>query len=294
MLLSLDTPDKIAANALLDRHKALTAPLQQAESSGGAAPVSSSLESSIEELASTAREMQELFQRRRAMLASIRNAATTSSQENLPSFSIALETYRAELAAEQQERIDGQLAEARAESEAALLQVEQEAEAALAEAKRRAAEIRGQVETDRIASEAQTRSGCTGDRECENGPTSGAPRSWRWNLSRTFPRLSTIFPRSLRPVTITLSRKPPLNRHPSHYRTWSQLERLHKTDDGLRRLCGLASYDVGDRPRGPLPHVGTSLDWLKASQQNLETVTTAQGLLRKYGLLMVEKKMLLP
>ena len=155
MLLSLDTPDKIAANDLLDRRKALTAPLQQAESSGGAAPVSSSLESSIKELASTAREMKELFQRRRAMLASIRNAATTSSQENLPSFSESLETYRAELAAEQQERIDGQLAEARAESEAALLEVEQEAEVALAEAKRKAAETMSRIEVERTEGEAR-------------------------------------------------------------------------------------------------------------------------------------------
>ncbi len=293
MLLSLDTPDKVAADELMDRHKVLVAPLTQAESSGESASVSSSLESSIEELVSTARDMKELLQRRRAMLASIQNAATTSLEEDLPSFSIALETYRAELAAQQQERIDSQLAEARAESEAALLEVEQEAQAALAEAKRKAATIRGQIETDRIASETQ-REATALDIEKSKVEQQAAREKLEREFEQDLPKIKHYLSAFIAPGNYHPVEKTTVEQMPFPFSYLEASGALTQNEDGLRRICEIASYHVGDRPRGPIPKVGTGLDWLKASEQSLDTITTAQELLRKYGLLMVEKKMLLP
>lgn len=293
MLLSLDTPDKVAADELMDRHKVLVAPLTQAESSGESASVSSILESSIEELVSTARDMKELLQRRRAMLASIQNAATTSLEEDLPSSSIALETYRAELAAQQQERIDSQLAEARAESEAALLQVEQEAEATLAAAKQKAATIRSQIEADRITNEAQ-REAAALEIERVKAVQRAAREKLELEFEQDLPLIRHYLSAFVTPGNHHPIKKTTVEQMPVPFSYLESCGALNQNDDGLRRLCGIASYDVGDRPRGPIPKVGTGLDWLKASEQSLDTITTAQGLLRKYGLLMVEKKMLLP
>jgi hypothetical protein len=290
MLLLLDTPDKIAADALLDRHKVLVAPLTQAESSGEAASVSSSLESSVEELASAARDMKELLQRRRAMLASIQNAATTSSEEDIPSFTTALENYHAELAAQQQERIESQLAKARAESEAALLEVEQEAQAALAEAKRKAADIRGQIETDRIASETQ-RETATLEIEKSKAEQQAAREKLELEFEQDLPRI-----RHYLSAFITVD-----NHHPERGLISEELPypfsyieskgALIDTDRGRELLCRLAN-EAGDRPRGAFPDY--RYGWSDFSSQQREPVLIGQQLIKKYGLLMVEKKMLLP
>ncbi len=65
------------------------------------------------------------------------------------------------------------------------------------------------------------------------------------------------------------------------------------TEDGLNGLGHIASDGVGARPRGPLPNMyNRRLVDISADQR--EAIAIAQQLLRKYGLLMVEKKMLLP
>lgn len=292
MLLSLDTPDKIAADDLLDRHKALVAPLQRAESSGESAPISSSLESSIEELASTSREMKELFTRRRAMLASIRNAATTSSQETLPSFSTALETYRAELAAKQQTRIDGQLAEARTESESAMLQVEKEAEAALAEAKREAAETMNRIKVERAEAEARR-----AEQLQEVADAEAQLAADREKLEREFemdlPKIKHHLTLFITPNTYHPIKKMTIEKAPWPYSHLEAIGALEESDEGLTRLAELGYRERDTLPRGPLPYVfNRRARELTPAQQ--ETLITAQKLLRKYGLLMVEKKMLLP
>jgi hypothetical protein len=289
MLLMLDTPDKMAADGLLDRHKALVAPLQQTES----ASISSSLESSILELESTAREMKDLFTRRRAMLASIRNATTTSSQEDLPSFLEALETYRAELAAEQQARIDGQLAESRFESEAVLLQVEQEAEAALTEAKREAAETMSQIEVEQAKAEARRAEELqdVADAEAQlSADREKLEREFKMDLPQIEYYLQAF---------ITLDNHHPLKgatveNIPFPYSYVESRGALNQTDEGMEKFCYLATGDVGARPRGPIPRVVEATNWQNARVTQLDTIVTAQTLLRKYGLLMVEKKMLLP
>jgi hypothetical protein len=293
MLLSLDTPDKVAADELMDRHKVLVAPLQRAESSGESAPVSSSLESSIEELASTAREMKDLFIRRRAMLASIRNAATTSPEEDLPTFSVALDDYRAELAAEQQTRIDGQLAEARVESEAILLQVEQEAEAALAEARRKAAETMSRIEVERAEAEARR-----AEQLQEVADAEAQLAADREKLEREFemdlPEIRHYLAAFITPDNSHPTKEMTIEKLPFPYSYLESRDALAETDKGLRELADIAGHKIGDRPRGPIPYLGNIGYWSGMSTSERQPVVTAQQLLRKYGLLMVEKKMLLP
>jgi len=292
MLLSLDTPNKLAVDDLLDRHKALVTPLQFAESSGEAASISGDLESSIEELASTAREMMELFQRRRAMLASIVGSATTSSKENLPPPLVALEAYRAELAEEQQVRIDGQLAEAREESEATLLEVEQQAQAALAEAKREAAKTMSRIEVEQTAAEAKraeelrkvaaAEAQLAADRE-------KLEREFKMDLPKIKHYLQAFLtPDNHHPLKGVTTEKVPY--------PYSHLESegaLNETEKGLERFGHIASREAGKRPRGPIADMyNIRIEHLSESQR--EAIVVAQQLLRTYGLLMVEKKMLLP
>jgi len=292
MLLSLDTPDVMAVDDLLDRHKTLVAPLQRAEASGEAAPVSGDLESSIEELASTAREMKTLLQRHRAMLASIVGSAMTSTEENMPAPLVALETYRAELAEEQQERIDGQLAEAREESEATLLEVEQQAQAALAEAKREAAKTMSRIEVEQTAAEAK--------RAEELRKVAAAEAQLaadREKLEREFkmdlPKIKHYLQAFLTPDNHHPLKGVTIEKVPYPYSHLESEGALNETEKGLERFGHIASREAGKRPRGPIADMyNIRIEHLSESQR--EAIVVAQQLIRTYGLLMVEKKMLLP
>ncbi|MBN1865844.1 hypothetical protein JW916_01000, partial [Candidatus Sumerlaeota bacterium] len=293
VLLSLDTPDKLQAEELLDRHEALVAPLDRAESLGEPSTVSDDLETRVKELGVDARTMQKLYQRRRAMLRSIRDLARTSPQGDLPDLQTALADYRAAQTTAQQARIDEQLAKVSEENEAVIRKAEEAAAAALVEAKREAAEIRGQVEADRVAAEAKR------DKTLQEvADTEAQLATDREKLEREFemdlPKIQHYLQAFITPDNYHPVKKTTVEKMPFPYSYLESRGVLAPTEEGMQRLCEMASTGVGARPRGPIPYVATSTEWRNASTQQHDTIVTAQQLLRKYGLLMVEKKMLLP
>jgi len=293
MLLSLETPSKSKADDLLDQYKELTAPLDQSEALADATGGSGSLESKLEKLKEDARSTRDLYQRRRAMLRSIRGAVQVSSQENLPNIRAALDDYRTELASEQEARIDKQLAEVHMENEAILRRAKEEAGKAVTEAKREAAEIEGQIESERAKADAQRKKVLQ-----EVADAEAQLKTDREKLEREFQmdlaKIEHYLVAFLTPDNQHPLKKMTIEKMPYPFSYIESRGALIETDRGLQCLFEIVVRDVGERPGGPFPHRSSFYAWKDASAEQRQPVIIAQQLLRKYGLLMVEKKMLLP
>jgi len=292
MLLDMDTPSKSEADDLQEQHEVLTTPLKRANSTGEVTSISSSLESKIEELAVTARDMRDLYRRRRAMLRAIRGRVQPGSQEKVSDIHSALEDYRTELAGKQQARLDEHLAEVRQENEALLRKVEEEVENAREAAEREAVEAAGRIEAKRIAGEARRKEALQAVEDAEaqlKADREKLEREFQMDLPKIKHYLvAFITPDNHHPVKgVTIEKIP----YPfSHLESQGA---LGETEKGLRRLGHIGSREAGARPRGPIADMyNLQMEHLSADQR--EAIVMAQQLLRKYGLLMVKKKMLLP
>ncbi len=293
MLLSLETPSKSKADDLLDQYKELTAPLDQVEALADAKDGPDSLESKLEKLREDARSTRDLYGRRRAMLRSIRGAVQISSQENLPDVYAAIEGYRTELANEQEARIDKRLAEVRMENEAILREAKEEADKSLTEAKREAAKTEGQIESERAKAGAQRKKALQAVADAE-----AQLKTDREKLEREFemelPKIEHYLVAFLTPDNQHPLKKMTIEKMPYPFSYIESRGALIENDRGLQCLYEIVVGDVGERPGGPFPHRSSFYAWRDASAEQREPVVIAQQLLRKYGLLMVEKKMLLP
>lgn len=290
ILLSLATPSKGEADDLLDQYKELTAPLDQVEALADATGGSDSLESRLEKLKEDARSMRDLCGRRRAMLRSIRDAMQVSSQENLPYVRAALGHYRAELASEQEARIDKQLAEMRMENEALLRESKEEAGRVLTEAKREAAKIEGQIASERAKTDAQRKKTLQEVADAE-AQFKADREKLECELEMELPKIKHYLVAFITPDNQHPLKKMTVEKMPYPFSYIESRGALVETDDGLEELWRLGN-DAGSRPHGPIPPA--SKGWSTCTTEERQPVVIAQQLLRKYGLLMVEKKMLLP
>ena len=293
VLLSLETPSKVEADDLLEQYKALTAPLDRADTLDDVTTISSDLESKIKELKETARSMQDLYGRRRAMLRSIRDTAKASSQKDLPNVRVAIDARRAELAQEQQSRIQDQLVEVRQENEAVLLKAKEAATNALAEAKKKAAETEGRIATERVEFEVRRREVLQTVADAED-----QLKADREKLEREFqmdlPKIKHYLMVFITPDNHHPLKKMTIEEMPFPYSYIESFGALVQTDKGLNMLGNIASERAGKRPRGPLPFVVYDDNWRFIEEDERQPIVIAQQLLCKYGHLMVEKKMLLP
>ena len=293
VLLSLKTPDKIDADDLLDQHKDLTGSLDLATTLGEATSPSDLLEHSLNELEEKARSKQEILVRRRAMLRSIRNATTSSSEENLPDVRVAIAQYQDELTEAQDARIQEKLVKARLENETLLLEAKRKADAALTEAKLESDRIQGEIEADKIVAEARNKKTLQEIADAEAQLVVNREKRER-EFKMDLPKIQHYLVAFTTSDTHHPTKGTTIEKMPYPLSYLESEGALIPNDVGFKRLSEIVTSEIGSRPRGPLLRMAHLYSWRDSSPEQRAPTIVAQELLRKYGILMVDKKMLLP